>query len=61
MKNAEGNGTRAEARREEVLHFWRVCGMSAAAHVTGEYNKLEFIVLFHSYQNSFLMLFLLGE
>ena len=23
--------------------------------------KLEFIVLFHSYQNSFLMLFLLGE
>lgn len=25
------------------------------------FDKLEFIVLFHSYQNSFLMLFLLGE
>ena len=36
-----GNGTQAEARREEVLHFWRVCGIYAAAHVTGEYNKLE--------------------
>ena len=43
MKNAEGNGTRAEDRREEVLHFWLVCGISAAAHVTGEYNKLEFV------------------
>ena len=26
-----------------------------------KFDKLEFIVLFHSYQNSFLMLFLLGE
>ena len=26
-----------------------------------QFCKLEFIVLFHSYQNSFLMLFLLGE
>ena len=43
MKNAEGNGTRAEARREEVLHLWRVCGISAADHVTGEYNKLEVV------------------
>jgi hypothetical protein len=26
-----------------------------------DFVQLEFIVLFHSYQNSFLMLFLLGE
>ena len=26
-----------------------------------QFCKLEFIVLFHSYQNSFLILFLLGE
>ena len=34
------------------LLFWHIWGVS---------YKLEFIVLFHSYQNSFLMLFLLGE